>query len=197
MPHTAGSQFPPSEYKRRWGTIWDCSTVIKVESPVKGDLGLAAERYSFSHAGHKSCTIEEFIITTTKTPVSVNGVIRWKDIETPSVVDSAPAEPKPVVLRQEIGEVLRSVRQRQGRTLREVSHSARVSLGYLSEVERGQKEASSELLASICAALDVPVSAMLREVADRVAEVEGNLAPDTVPAELREQYQQEFGVRAH
>ncbi|WP_411907689.1 helix-turn-helix domain-containing protein, partial [Salmonella enterica] len=73
------------------------------------------------------------------------------------------------VLRQEIGEVLRSVRQRQGRTLREVSHSARVSLGYLSEVERGQKEASSELLASICAALDIPMSQMLREVADRLA----------------------------
>ena len=54
-----------------------------------------------------------------------------------------------VVLRREIGEVLRGVRQHQGRTLREVSSQARVSLGYLSEVERGQKEASSELLASI------------------------------------------------
>ncbi len=53
-----------------------------------------------------------------------------------------------VVLRREIGEVLRGVRQHQGRTLREVSSQARVSLGYLSEVERGQKEASSELLAS-------------------------------------------------
>ena len=63
-----------------------------------------------------------------------------------------------VVLRHEIGDVLRDVRQRQGRTLREVSHSARVSLGYLSEVERGQKEASSELLSSICSALDVPLS---------------------------------------
>ena len=47
-----------------------------------------------------------------------------------------------VVLRREIGEVLRGVRQHQGRTLREVSSQARVSLGYLSEVERGQKEAS-------------------------------------------------------
>ena len=78
-----------------------------------------------------------------------------------------------VVLRHEIGDVLRDVRQRQGRTLREVSHSARVSLGYLSEVERGQKEASSELLSSICSALDVPLSLMLREVSDRLAEAEG------------------------
>src|SRR3712207_1353736 len=55
-----------------------------------------------------------------------------------------------VLLRQEIGDVLRDARRQQGRTLREVSSVARVSLGYLSEVERGQKEASSELLASIC-----------------------------------------------
>lgn len=73
------------------------------------------------------------------------------------------------LLRHEIGDVLRDVRQLQGRTLREVSHDARVSLGYLSEVERGQKEASSELLASICRALDVPMSAMLSDVADRVS----------------------------
>src|SRR5262245_61795819 len=68
-----------------------------------------------------------------------------------------------VVLRREIGDVLRDARQRQGRTLREVSSAARVSLGYLSEVERGQKEASSELLGSICDALDVPLSLVLRE----------------------------------
>ena len=59
-------------------------------------------------------------------------------------------EKKTPLLREEIGQVLRMVRRSQGRTLREVSTSAQVSLGYLSEVERGQKEASSELLASIC-----------------------------------------------
>lgn len=74
-----------------------------------------------------------------------------------------------VVLREEIGDVLRGARQRQGRTLRDVSSAARVSLGYLSEVERGQKEASSELLSSICDALDVPMSSVLRSVSDRVA----------------------------
>jgi len=97
-------------------------------------------------------------------------------------------ERKMVVLRHEIGDVLRDVRQRQGRTLREVSHNARVSLGYLSEVERGQKEASSELLSSICGALDVPLSLMLREVSDRVAMAEGVDIPDTVPSELANQF---------
>ena len=91
-----------------------------------------------------------------------------------------------IVLRREIGDVLRSVRQHQGRTLREVSSAARVSLGYLSEVERGQKEASSELLAAICGALDVPLSFVLRQVSDRVAVAEGVAVPDTVPSELSE-----------
>jgi transcriptional regulator with XRE-family HTH domain len=89
-----------------------------------------------------------------------------------------------IVLRQQIGDVLRAVRQRQGKTLREVSSAARVSLGYLSEVERGQKEASSELLFSICAALDIPVSIVLREVSDRVAMLEGISVPDTLPADF-------------
>ncbi|MDT4941505.1 MAG: hypothetical protein QOJ34_1594 [Pseudonocardiales bacterium] len=68
------------------------------------------------------------------------------------------------VLRQVVGETLRGLRMRQRRTLREVSASARVSLGYLSEVERGQKEPSSELLAAICGALDVELSDLFAEV---------------------------------
>lgn len=99
-----------------------------------------------------------------------------------------------VLLRQEIGDVLRDARRQQGRTLREVSSVARVSLGYLSEVERGQKEASSELLASICGALEVPLSSVLREVSVRVAAAEGVPldamaqvhVPDTVPDDLAE-----------
>lgn len=83
-----------------------------------------------------------------------------------------------VLLRQEIGDVLRDARRQQGRTLREVSSVARVSLGYLSEVERGQKEASSELLASICGALDVPLSSVLHEVSERRRGE--NIAPATV-----------------
>lgn len=69
-----------------------------------------------------------------------------------------------ILLREAIGDELRRVRTDQGRTLREVSTSARVSLGYLSEVERGQKEASSELLAAICDALEVPIGSVLTEV---------------------------------
>jgi transcriptional regulator with XRE-family HTH domain len=68
------------------------------------------------------------------------------------------------VLRQVVGEALRGLRLRQRRTLREVSTSARVSLGYLSEVERGQKEPSSELLAAIAGALDVELSELFQEV---------------------------------
>jgi transcriptional regulator with XRE-family HTH domain len=82
-----------------------------------------------------------------------------------------------ILLRQLLGDVLRRLRVRQGRTLREVSTLARVSLGYLSEVERGQKEASSELLASICGALGVPLSQVLREVSDQFALAELQAAP--------------------
>lgn len=82
-----------------------------------------------------------------------------------------------VLLRHLLGDALRRLRLRQGRTLREVSASARVSLGYLSEVERGQKEASSELLAAICSALGTPLSQVLREVSDNFALVELQTEP--------------------
>jgi transcriptional regulator with XRE-family HTH domain len=85
-----------------------------------------------------------------------------------------------VLLRRVIGDALRSRRQAQHRTLREVSTAANVSLGYLSEIERGQKEASSELLAAICDALGARLSELLREVSFTVAtaeEVDGVLAP--------------------
>jgi transcriptional regulator with XRE-family HTH domain len=84
------------------------------------------------------------------------------------------------LLRRPLGDVLRRRRQRQGRTLREVSAEARVSLGYLSEVERGQKEASSELLAAICTALEAPLSEVLREVSDELVIAEGLPVPGTV-----------------
>lgn len=75
---------------------------------------------------------------------------------------------KPLLVREVLGETLREQRFAQGRTLREVSMAARVSLGYLSEVERGQKEASSELLASICGALDMPLSQVLHIVSQKL-----------------------------
>lgn len=75
----------------------------------------------------------------------------------------------PPLVREVVGEVLRQARMSQGRTLREVSDSARVSLGYLSEVERGRKEPSSELLNAICDALDVPLSTVLTDAGERMA----------------------------
>ena len=81
-----------------------------------------------------------------------------------------------VIFRRLLGEVLRAQRMRQGRTLRQISADARVSLGYISEIERGQKEASSELLAALCSALDVPLSEILSEVSDAVALEEAALA---------------------
>lgn len=74
-----------------------------------------------------------------------------------------------VLFRRLLGDVLRDQRMQRGMTLREVSKEARVSLGYISEIERGQKEASSELLFSLCTALDLPLSDVLREVSDAVA----------------------------
>lgn len=98
-----------------------------------------------------------------------------------------------VLLRQELGDVLRDLRQQRGHTLRQVAGRASVALGYLSEVERGQKEASSEILASVAEALDVPVSRIMRQVSDRMATLEGlaeapfdevSGIPDTIPDDL-------------
>ena len=91
---------------------------------------------------------------------------------------------KTVLVRELLGETLREERMEQGRTLREVSAGARVSLGYLSEVERGQDEASSELLGSICGALDVPLSSVLRTVSDKMAAYESVTSLPTRPQVL-------------
>ena len=76
------------------------------------------------------------------------------------------------MFREVLGAELRRVRQLQGRTLRDVSAAASVSLGYLSEVERGEKEASSEMLIAICGALDVRLSVVLATVAGDIAAIE-------------------------
>ena len=82
-----------------------------------------------------------------------------------------------VLFRRLLGDVLRAKRMQRGMTLREVSAEARVSLGYISEIERGQKEASSELLASLCAALDIPLSEVLQDVSSLVAVEESTSLP--------------------
>jgi transcriptional regulator with XRE-family HTH domain len=89
-----------------------------------------------------------------------------------------------IVLRNVIGDELRRRRQDQGRTLRDISGAASVSLGYLSEVERGQKEASSELIAAICGALEVSLSDVLASVSSQVAQAESAL-PIEFPSPAR------------
>src|SRR5690349_11251980 len=85
------------------------------------------------------------------------------------------------LLRTQLGTSLRNHRLRQRRTLRDVSGAARVSLGYLSEVERGQKEASSELLASICDALEVELADLLAEVSASLRQPDGRSAGPVRP----------------
>lgn len=89
-----------------------------------------------------------------------------------------------ILVRQEIGDVLRDLRLQKGHTLRQVAGRASVALGYLSEVERGQKEASSEILAAVADALDVPISVIMREVGDRLSVLEGLRTFDVVPDDL-------------
>lgn len=82
-----------------------------------------------------------------------------------------------VVFRRLLGDVLRTRRLEQGLTLRELSSEARVSLGYISEIERGHKEASSELLASLCSALDIQLSEVLSATSAAAAIEEAATAP--------------------
>ena len=86
-----------------------------------------------------------------------------------------------ILLRHELGEVLREIRQDQGRTLRDVASTSAVSLGYLSELEPGTKEASSALLAAVCAGLGLNLSEVLELVRDRVERVETFSTPVSLP----------------
>jgi transcriptional regulator with XRE-family HTH domain len=97
-----------------------------------------------------------------------------------------------ILVRRLLGDVLRELRLEQGRTLRDVSADARVSLGYISEIERGQKEASSECLAAICQALEVPLSVIMQKVSGEIAREEEAVAgltslptPASSAAEIR------------
>ncbi len=76
------------------------------------------------------------------------------------------------LLRTHIGSALRDARVQQDRTLRDVAAAANISLGYLSEVERGQKEASSELLNAICSALDLSLVEVISTVHSAMERVE-------------------------
>ena len=115
---------------------------------------------------------ETFGTTTVSAQPSLTHTVK---IAAPSSVSLATSK-KMILMRQVIGEELRRRRNEQSRTLRDVSRDAQVSLGYLSELERGQKEASSELLAAVCSALDTPLSSLLAGVSAEVAKREAMLA---------------------
>jgi transcriptional regulator with XRE-family HTH domain len=74
-----------------------------------------------------------------------------------------------MLLRHAIGHVLRRLRLEQGKTLRQLAQASRVSLPYLSEIERGRKEASSEILATVCRMLDISLGELLDDVSRELA----------------------------
>jgi hypothetical protein len=117
-----------------------------------------------------------------KVPVVIGGITRWKEVPDAEVQNHKPAR-KPL-LREAFGSVIREHRMGTGRTLRQVSRQAGMALGYLSEVERGQKEASSEVIASLCRALDLPLVTLLVRVASMMQEYEKSSFPDTIPVEM-------------
>jgi transcriptional regulator with XRE-family HTH domain len=86
---------------------------------------------------------------------------RGSSYREPPLPKSPPPRP---LLRTALGQVLRRARHSQGRTLADVAGAAKVSIQYLSEVERGRKEASSEVLAAICEALEVELPEVLAEI---------------------------------
>ncbi|MFF8984738.1 helix-turn-helix domain-containing protein [Streptomyces globisporus] len=80
----------------------------------------------------------------------------------PTAADPAPRDlPREPLWRDLVGEVLRRERRARGRTLKDVSEASRISMAYLSEVERGRKEASSEVLAAAAQALGLSLADVL------------------------------------
>ncbi|MDM7831344.1 helix-turn-helix domain-containing protein [Cellulomonas edaphi] len=86
------------------------------------------------------------------------------------------------LLRRLVGAILRTHREEQGRTLRDVAVQARVSVAYLSEVERGRKEASSEVLVAICRALGMRLVDLVGAAHAQLAEADGRIVVDLTAA---------------
>lgn len=86
--------------------------------------------------------------------------------------------------RDALGEVIRERRKELGYTLRKLSEQGIIALGYLSEVERGQKEVSSELLEGIAVGLKTDTSVLVIEAGLRLASWR---IPDSVPTTLMEE----------
>ncbi len=159
-------------------------TVAKAVRELAAELGIASRPRS---PGNSSCcSLVTGDCIHNKSPVVADIVTDMDAVQLASIrfvgrVEEGGSEM--ILVRQEIGDVLRDFRLQKGRTLRQVASKASVALGYLSEVERGQKEASSEILASVADALETPVSVIMREVGDRIAVLEGlePVIPDTIP----------------
>lgn len=117
-----------------------------------------------------------------KVPVVVGGITRWKEVPDATVQNYRPAK-KPL-LREAFGSVIREHREKSGKTLRQVSTDAQMALGYISEVERGRKEASSEMIAALCQALDLPMVVLLSKVGAIMQPFEKTSFPDTIPEEM-------------
>jgi len=98
-----------------------------------------------------------------------------------AVPPAAVPRPEPP-LRVLVGAVLRRHRERQGRTLRDVAEAARVSVPYLSEVERGRKEASSEVLGAVCRALGLRLVDLVGDAHAVLARAEGRVVVDLAGA---------------
>ena len=96
----------------------------------------------------------------------------WRDTVVIGPGGRRPPRPQPPaqpLLRTTLGYLLRRARREQNRTLADVARAARVSLPYLSELERGRKEASSEILAAVCGALRLELSDLLAEAGRSLA----------------------------
>lgn len=90
-----------------------------------------------------------------------------------------------MLLRHALGHALRRLRLEHGLTLRELSEATQVSLPYLSEIERGRKEVSSEILAILCNGLDVSLSGLLADIGADLNEGDGGRRDEVVPIPIR------------
>lgn len=69
-----------------------------------------------------------------------------------------------MLLKHAIGDTIRIIRTSNSLTLRQLSERSYVSLGYLSEIERGYKEASTTVLEAVAKGLDVSTAQLIKEI---------------------------------
>ena len=109
--------------------------------------------------------MNDVMATTTTLNYQPSSTTRTADRATDAAAEKTRTKVREPLLREALGMSLRAFRADKGVTLRELANEARVSPGYISELERGRKEVSSELLAAVCVALDTTVAELLLEAA--------------------------------